>query len=626
MAMCGIAGIFAAEADPSEIRAILIRMNEAQRHRGPDEGRIWLDPVMPAGLASRRLAIIDPDHGRQPAVNEDGSIHVVMNGEIYNHADLRSRLLAAGHRFASLCDTEVVVHLYEEYGIQSLEKLKGMFALAVLDTKRERLLLARDGVGMKPLYHCHGKFGVAFSSEPQALFAAGLLPAEPDPQTIDLYFSLGYVPAPLSSFRHIGKLQAGHYLVADKDGIRQGVHWRFRYPSRRSDAGTGQCEEGLERQLREAVRSHLKADAPVGFYLSGGWDSSLVAVLAAQETGERLRTYSLVFPEDPGHDESRYQRLMAKTLGSEHHEVEYRDSGLLSMLLPVARHLGEPCAAMPVMAHYQLAALASRDVRVVLSGEGADELFGGYPWHLPRLPYLLRRLPVRSLFGTIAAITDRIGLRRFCRVVAAADDRAADAEWLRVFDEAEKKALLPPLYRFAGRDLEPVLIPDALQASCRDGIDRRLAQDVLGRLEGAILLAADRLSMAHALEIRMPFLDSDMMAFAAALPSSMKIRGRRQKYLLSRLADRYLPGEIAARRKKGLSQPHGSWVREPIASFVRRFLLDQAASGPFEKRRLERYLAHWLYPGSIKALHIARLVFFQCWWNTHFDKAASQAD
>ena len=271
----------------------------------------------------------------------------------------------------------------------------------------------------------------------------------------------------------------------------------------------------------------------------------------------------------------------------------------------------------------KVAALASRDVRVVLSGEGADELFGGYSWHLPRFPYLLRCLPFRSLFGTAAAITDRIRLRRFCRVVAAPDERTADAEWLRVFDDAEKKVLLKPLYRFACQDLEPVIISDVLQASCRSGVDRRLAHDVIGRLEGAILLAADRLSMAHALEIRMPFLDKNMVAFAAALPSSMKIRGRRQKYLLSQLAGRFLPGEIAARRKKGLAQPHGSWVREPIASFVRGFLLDQAASGPFEEQGIERYLAQWLHPGSIKALHIARLVFFQSWWNVHFEKATS---
>ncbi len=251
--------------------------------------------MIPAGLASRRLAIIDRDHGRQPAANEDGSVHVVMNGEIYNHAELRSRLLAKGHRFASLCDTEVVVHLYEEYGIQCLEKLNGMFALAILDTHRQRLLLARDGVGMKPLYHCHGMFGVAFSSEPHALFAAGLLPAEPDPQAIDLYFSLGYVPAPFSSFRQIEKLQAGHYLVADRDGIRQGAHWQFHYPSRRMDAGAEQCAEDLERHLRLAVRSHLKADAPVGFYLSGGWDSSLVAIFAAQETAESCVPIRLSF-------------------------------------------------------------------------------------------------------------------------------------------------------------------------------------------------------------------------------------------------------------------------------------------------------------------------------------------
>ncbi len=315
---------------------------------------------------------------------------------------------------------------------------------------------------------------------------------------------------------------------------------------------------------------------------------------------------------------------MARTIGSEHHEIEFRESGLLSMLMPVAGHLGEPCAAMPIMAHYQLAALASRDVRVILSGEGADELFGGYSWHLPRFPYLLRCLPFRSLFGAIGAITDRIRLRRFCRVIAAPDERTADAEWLRVFDEPEKKALLKPLYRFAGQDLGPVIISDALLASCRNGVDRRLAHDVLGRLEGAILLAADRLSMAHGLEIRMPFLDKNMVAFATALPSSMKIRGHRQKYLLSRLADRYLPGEIAARRRRAWRNLPRQLRSGAGASFVREF---PARSGPpqepFEERGLERYLADWLHPGSIKALHIARLVFFQGWWNAHFEKATS---
>ncbi len=612
--MCGIAGVYGAHRSAADLHAALEAMNAAQFHRGPDEGGLVTEAALGAGLACRRLSIVDLDHGQQPVSNEDGTIHAVLNGEIYNHGELREMLVSRGHRFVSRCDTEVIVHLYEEQGERFLESLHGMFGLAVLDTRERRLLLARDGPGMKPLYWTEGPEGLLFASEVRALFATGWVSPEPDPAAMDAFLMVAYVPSPMSMFRGIRKLEPGQWLTADASGVRTGFFWRFHYDNSRPEKTDDEYADEMDDTLHSAVRSHLAADVPVGAFLSGGWDSSLITAMAVREAGARLKTFSIVFPDDPGIDESRFSRLMARHLGTEHHEIEYRSADLAKLLPGVVRHLEEPFAAGPCVLGFQLAHLASRHVKTVISGEGADELLGGYEWMRFNWPYLLRRLTPAWSTRLALRYVRHHSWRRALSIFGAPSPAAADAEWRRSFSPAEKSRLLKPEFRSGGPDREAVMVASDVLATCADSVQRRLAHDSTARLAEGLLFSIDKLTMAHSLEVRMPFLDRRVVDLVLRLPSRLKVWKGREKVILSKLAQRHLPTRIAARRKRGLGYPLGSWTSGAGARFAREVLLDGARNGPFDRAVLEPNLERWLGPLR-DASRVAPLVTLQCWWN-----------
>jgi asparagine synthase (glutamine-hydrolysing) len=530
-------------------------MNAAQRHRGPDEaGAVCFEPLG-AGLACARLSLIDLEHGSQPIANEDGTVHVVVNGEIYNHRALRETLAVRGHRFGSASDAEVVVHLYEDSGEAMLDRLEGMFALAVLDRRQGRLLLARDGPGMKPLYVAETSHGLAFASEAKALFAAGLIVPEPDLEGLDAYLTAGCVPAPLSMFRGVRKLRAGHSLSAGRGGIREAAFWRPGYRHEEPSRSDGEYSDELEDLLAKAVRSHLAADVPVGVFLSGGWDSSLVATLAAQQSGPNLKTFSVVFPEDADMDESRFSRRVAAQLGTEHHEIEFRSAQLPEMLSALVRHLDEPCTTAPAGVFYRLASLAAGHVKAVLSGEGADELFGGYEWVRLNYPYRLRAVIPPALFRVIEPWCPHGRARKALRILGAADDRLADAAWRRSFTPAAKRELLKREYRSVGPDLEAFTLPDDILATCQDSLQRRLAGDFHARLAEGILFMGDKVSMAHSLEVRVPFLDHELVDYALSIRQSVAYKPESPKFLLRENIRNLLPPAIMKRGKQGFVGP-----------------------------------------------------------------------
>ncbi|HSW50968.1 MAG TPA: asparagine synthase C-terminal domain-containing protein, partial [Bryobacteraceae bacterium] len=343
------------------------------------------------------------------------------------------------------------------------------------------------------------------------------------------------------------------------------------------------------------------------------WDSSLTAALAAKTAGTRLKTFSIVFPEDPRMDEARYARLVAKQLGTDHHEIEFRESQLPGILPKLTRHLEEPFTASPAGVVYRLASLAAGHVKTVVSGEGADELFGGYEWVRINSPYWIRRVTPRWPFRLASRVT-RGRLRRALRILGAEEDREADTEWRRQLTPDVKLALLKLEYRDSGSDLDPVLLPGEVLASCSDSLQRRLAFDFTSRLTDGVLFMTDRVSMAHSLEVRMPFLDRAVVDFALRLPSSMKVRRGREKRVLAPVARRLLPKEIAARRKHGLGYPGRILRGEPSASFVRQFLLDPAGGGPFVRSYLERSLPALLETGGPRGALLS-IVFLQSWWN-----------
>ena len=381
--MCGIAGVFGSTAPPQNIPRVLQQMGDAISHRGPDDSNHEVFPLFSAGLVSQRLSLVDVSGGNQPISNEDQTIHVLLNGEIYNHASLRHELQQRGHQFRSRCDTEVIVHLYEELGLGCLARLEGMFAIAILDEGSGELLLARDPAGMKSLYWAITSSGLAFASEVKALLASELIQPQPDLAALRTFTNVGYIPSPRTGFHGIQKLSPGSWLMTGKAGTRQGQFWTPLFAD--SEWTEDGAADELDRLLNDAVASHRMADVCVGYFVSGGLDSSLLACLAAQQAGKPLKTFSIVFPDDPSADESEYSRVVANHIGASHFEIEFRMQDLLATLPGTIKAVEEPSVRAPYALQYQLAQHASSEVKAVVSGEGADEMFGGYPWFTHRL-------------------------------------------------------------------------------------------------------------------------------------------------------------------------------------------------------------------------------------------------
>ncbi len=611
--MCGISGVFDPRLAPAELTDILTAMNRAQAHRGPDEATVELTRHPRGGLAVQRLALVDLPGGRQPFVNETGTVRAVINGEIYNHDQLRRRLQDRGHRFRSACDGEVIVHLYEEEGAEFLSRLDGMFALAVVDEAAGRILLARDPAGMKHLYIGRAPGRFAFASEAKALLASGLFAPRPNPDALFFYLRQGFIPAPQSAFSGLERLESGTWLSVD---LEQGTETRkpfWQYGPRELPALTEE-EAGvrLEQLLRQAVASHHRADRPVGAFLSGGWDSSLVARFAAEAAGGPLRTFSVVFPEFPGMDEARYSRQVAGFLGAHHTEVEFRADQVMEDLDLLGRCLDEPCSAAPAEVFFQLARGAARSVPAVLSGEGSDELLGGYERLRNTWVYTLRRLVPPGLAAAAASRLPAGRLRQLSGLLAAPDDLEADAAWLPGFFSEEAAALLHPSLRERVSRPTRVGLPPATAGPTRDLLKRRLCWEFTRRLAEGLLFIGDRTTMAHSLEARMPFLARPVVEFCLAVPSAWKIRNHRHKVLLGHLARKFLPPEIAARSKKGLGCPPAVWTRPRVVEAVRRRLLE--SPGPFDRRTLESSPV-LRRPDLLRGALFRRLIFLQAWWD-----------
>ena len=616
--MCGIAGLFGGRWRDEDLPPLLSRMSDVLIHRGPDDDGVLVAPELRAGLAVRRLSLVDVEHGHQPLTNEDDSVAVVCNGEIYNHRELRAELEAKGHRFRTRSDVEVIVHLYEEHGIACLERLHGMFGVAILDRRQRRLVLARDGAGMKPLYVARCDGGIVFASEARALFASGLIPSRPDWSGVNTFLACGYVPAPQSSFAGIERLSPGGYLLATPDGISRGVFWSYRYALEPTPARGYSAELGD--RLDAAVKSHLAADVPVGAFLSGGWDSSLVAVLAARHT-RRLRTFSIVFPEHPALDEARWSRLVARAIGSEHEEVEFRSADMPKLALQVTRSLEDLTHTSPAPVLYKLAAHAAPHVKAVLSGEGSDELFAGYPWLRNNWVYGLRRItpapPFRAL--TPFAGTDRVS--RLMRVLGASSDDVADREWKRGTPVHVMRNLVAAYAPTAGAGIDALTLAPETRASCTDALQRRLGIEFTKRLADGLFLVVDKVTMAHSLEARMPFADRAVVDFALALPSDWKMRGSQEKYVLKGLTH-LLPAELAQRRKQGLRNP-STMTSPELRAWVREVLLDGTQrSGLFHRPALERWLSRMSWRPSPAHETAWSLVQLQLWWECFFSPSA----
>jgi asparagine synthase (glutamine-hydrolysing) len=577
--MCGIAGVFHPRSALDLPSGTVAAMCSMIRHRGPDDEGTYENAFAQIGM--RRLAIIDLATGHQPIANEDASVWVVFNGEIYNYRELRERLERLGHVFATASDTECIVHAYEAYGERCFAELRGMFAIAILDLRRRRLVLARDRFGKKPLYTTTLADGtIAFASELKCFFALPGFQAALAAPAVSDYFTLGYVPGPGSIYERVGKLQPAHAAVFDAGGQRIERYWSLPFePKLATDDGS--LQQRLLAQLEDAVKVRLVADVPFGAFLSGGLDSSVVAALMARNLGTPVRTFSIGFDE-AAYNELEDARRVARHIGADHHELVVT-ANAVALQPMLAWHFDEPFGDSSAIPTYLVADLAARHVKMVLSGDGGDELFGGYERYLKYRT--LTRL--RSASGGLAGPF----LRTLSGVLPASQRR-------RVRRIAERLALPFPDRYLSGvalhreADLARVLLPEFVRRRPYESVaghfesqhgsemDAVFAGDIATYLVDDILVKVDRMTMARSLEARAPLLDHQLAEFAAALPLDLKIRAGKGKALLRQVAGELLPAEVLNKPKQGFAIPLARWFRNEL----RETLCDTLHTRSFRER------------------------------------------
>ena len=609
--MCGIAGIV--RADPSgEVDPVALdAMNAAQAHRGPDDAGMWREG--PAGLAHRRLSILDPTPaGHQPMVSADGRIVAVYNGELYNHAELRHELERGGAVFRTRCDTEVLVESLARWGDDALARFNGMFAFAAWDRTARRLLLARDRLGIKPLFYTVQDGVLAFASELGALDRARFTGA-PDPSAIASYFTYLYIPAPETVFNHVFKLRPGEFAVFERGRLRCGPYWQPRYAP---DPGwtLHSAAERFQELLADSVRLRRISDVPLGAFLSGGVDSSTVVHTLATLAGQPVKTFSIGF-DDAHANELAYARTAAEHAGTEHFE-EMVSPDMVALAPRMAAHFGEPFADSSALPMWLVSEMARRQVTVALSGDGGDELFGGYTWmhrnrdvaRYRRVPALVRRMAGAGL--SLAPGTPRWDkLRRFNADSFLSPDESF-RRWLTCCALEQRQALL----RNPGSGPDRFLEHAQAAAGCGAG-DRMLFIDTCMYLPDDILAKVDRMSMAHGLEARVPMLDHRLVEFAGTVPFSLKYAGGVSKRLMKHAMRGRLPGALLRQRKRGFSIPIQRWFREDLAGHFRDAVLgaDAQCGAWLDPKYAERLLEEHQAGRADYGHHLWAVMMFEHW-------------
>lgn len=620
--MCGIVGIVGGGGEDRLQR--MRAMREELVHRGPDSGGEYSDSGVALGI--RRLRVIDLATGDQPIANESQTVWTVFNGEIYNFPGLRRELEAGGHHFRTQADTEVIVHLYEDFGERCVERLEGMFALAIWDSRAERLVLARDRMGKKPLLYRESAGELSFASEHTALLAGAATRPPADPFAIRSFLRLGYVPAPQDAFSGVQKLPPAHTLVWQDGRLLVRRYWQLPTPAT-SAVGPEEAAEELRSILTRAVERRLIADVPVGAFLSGGVDSSaVVATMASLRT--KVRTFTIAFDER-AFSEASYAREVAELFGTDHQEFVVRPEAI--DILPVlVRHYGEPYADSSAVPTYYLAKMTRAHVTVALNGDGGDEAFAGYErYQAARLAARLDRVPrsVRRLILPLAAslVPDsldpqRLGrrARRFLQA-AALDPAERYLKWVGIFDGATLRGLMSPEFDELTRGAEDALLlkhfgyaDAALNAQLHD-MDQYLPDDLLVKVDIA--------SMANSLEVRSPFLDREMVEFAVGLPMSLKIKGGSRKYILKKAFDGILPQSALHRRKQGFGVPIGDWLRRDLRSMAEDTILsDRAlARGYFRREALSALVYEHTRGRADHAQRLWALLVLELWHREFID-------
>ena len=633
--MCGIAG--QVRVDGGRIAPELLqRMCAAIEHRGPDaRGEFIADGV---ALGIQRLRVIDLETGDQPISNEDGTVVVVLNGEIYNYRDLRNELESRGHRFATNGDTETIVHLYEEHGKDCVRHLHGMFAFALWDARRRQLLIGRDRVGKKPLYYALDGERLSFASELQALLEDETVSREVDPAAVDSYLAYGYVPAPATAFRAVGKLPPAHTLVWRDGRVDLDRYWSLDYGTKLAGLSEDEACERIRSAVRAATRRRMVADVPLGAFLSGGIDSSTVVAAMAEASSSPVKTFSIGFDRQP-FDELAHARRIAELFETEHHEFVVRPAAV-EVLPRIVRHHGEPFADSSAIPSYYLAEMTRRHVTVALNGDGGDEAFGGYSRYvanslagrIDRVPLVIRR-PMAALGGSLpagGAISSPVQRARRLLGNLALDPAERYARYVQIFDGEQRNALYTDEFTAAlgGSDALETIVAPWQAASGLDVRDIMLEVDSATYLPGDLIAKIDIATMAHALEARSPLLDHEVLELAAALPAELKIRGREKKWILRRAMRGWIPDEILDRPKQGFSVPVSDWLRDELSAWAREVLLDRGtlARGWFRERGVRDMLGRHAAGWDAEAPRIWSLLVLELWQREVVERRAEPVE
>ena len=631
--MCGIAGklVFdpAAEMSENDIRRMLAPL----LHRGPDGNGVHLDRN--AGLGHCRLSIIDLAGGSQPMANEDETIWIVFNGEIYNFQSLRRDLLARGHLFRSRTDTEVIIHLYEEHGVDCVKQLRGMFAFAIWDAKRRRLFMARDRVGIKPLYYCQTQDALYFASELKAIIADPAVPRDICAPAIRQFLSFFHVPGENTLFQSVKKLLPGHYLLAADGKISISQYWDLQFTGERRTKPFDEVVEELYGLLGSTVRDHMIADVPVGVLLSGGVDSSALLSFAVEKTDKKVSTFTVGFDSGQVVDERPYARMAAQKFGTEHHEISITEQDFWDFLPSYVWHMEEPVCEPPAVALYYVSKLARSHVKVLLSGEGGDEAFAGYPnypnmMRLERLGSILGPLsrPVGAAACMAGALFGESRFRRYGQALGRSLPAYYFSRTSGPMSFFNRQASVISTWKFLEHTsaMSPTdfIAQLARPVENESLLNRMLYVDSKTWLPDDLLVKADKMTMANSLELRVPLLDHKILEFAASLPADFKVRGRETKRVLKAAFAKVLPAEILNRRKAGFPVPYESWLRREFKNQIRDILLsDRALSrGYFERNEINRLLCANEREGGL-AKEVFSLLVLELWHQQFIDRPAS---
>jgi len=630
--MCGIAGRYNFTSGAPASRDVVTAMCDLLRHRGPDGHGVLIDG--PVALGHRRLSIIDlSDAGREPMQTDDGRLAITYNGEVYNFRELRRELEQRGHTFHSRTDAEVVLLAYREYGPQCLGRLRGMFAFAIWDRHDRSLFIARDRLGQKPLCYLEDRDGISFASEPKAFLADPAFTPRPNLAGISHYLSYQYVPTPMSGFEGVKKLPPAHYMLVQDGEIRIERYWRLSY-ARKLQLTEGEARDALLEKLTDAVRMRLVSDVPLGAFLSGGIDSATVVALMAQ-VGASPKTFSIGF-EEKDYDERAYARQVAERHATDHHEFIVRPQ-VMEILSRLIWHFNEPYADSSAIPTYYLAQLTRQHVTVALTGDAGDESFAGYDRYVAnQMAGWLDRAPgpVTTGLRMLAASLPTSGsskrtlarARRFLEAAGESRERRY-ARWMMHFHPSMKNELCTPLLRDAAGDSVDLLVDAYRDSDAPDFIDATLDVDVRQYLPDDLLVKVDIATMAHGLEARSPFLDHEVMEFAASLPSSFKLRGSMKKYILKRAVRELLPDEIIDRPKMGFGVPVEHWFRGELREMAHDVLLDSTmrARGYFRTECVERLLREHVAGTRNWHYQLWNLLMLELWHRMFIDSRPTAA-